>query len=228
MSSFRLILRSLCYYWRTNLAVACGVAAGTAVLSGALLVGDSMRGSLRRLVLDRLGRIDAAMVTGRFFRAELAEELAAVPAILLRVSLENADPQSPRRANRVELMGCDARFWQLGDGRPQNLPQPGEIVLNQPAAERLGAGVGQSVLLRLPNAGPIPADSAPGQKTANRPHRAAGAERDYSRQRFGAIRAVAHATGSALRLCPPGLAWAAAGATQRGQRHPGRGRQRRC
>ena len=55
--------------------MACGVAVGTAVLAGALLVGDSMRGSLRHLTLDRLGRIDEAMVTSHFFRAALAEEV---------------------------------------------------------------------------------------------------------------------------------------------------------
>ena len=60
MSAIRLILSSLWFHWRTNLAVACGVAVGTAVLTGALLVGDSMRGSLRHLTLDRLGRIDEA------------------------------------------------------------------------------------------------------------------------------------------------------------------------
>jgi len=76
MSPTRLILTSLRYHWRTNFAVACGVAVGTAVLTGALLVGDSMRGSLRHLTLDRLGRIDEALVTDRFFRAKLAEELA--------------------------------------------------------------------------------------------------------------------------------------------------------
>ena len=55
MSFVRLVLASLLYYWRTNLAVAAGVVAGTAVLTGALLVGDSMKGSLRHLALDRLG-----------------------------------------------------------------------------------------------------------------------------------------------------------------------------
>ena len=49
MNRWRLILRSLLYHGRTNLAVAAGVAAATAVLTGALLVGDSMRGSLREI-----------------------------------------------------------------------------------------------------------------------------------------------------------------------------------
>ena len=33
---FRLIVATLLYHWRGNLAVACGVAAGAAVLTGAL------------------------------------------------------------------------------------------------------------------------------------------------------------------------------------------------
>jgi putative ABC transport system permease protein len=166
MSPFRLTLASLLYHWRSNFAVACGVAVCTAVLSGALLVGDSMRGSLRRLTLDRLGRIDEALVANHFFRAKLADESGpeAAPAILLQVSMETADSQSSRRANRVELIGCDKRFWQLGEGRPQRLPGPREIVLNQPTAERLGLRVGDAVLLRLPTLDAIPADSALGRK----------------------------------------------------------------
>ena len=164
MSAIRLILSSLWFHWRTNLAVACGVAVGTAVLTGALLVGDSMRGSLRHLTLDRLGRIDECLVSDHFFRAALADELAAAPAILLRASLENTEPQSSARANRVELIGCDARFWQLGAGGPRQLPGPREIVLNRPLAEQLGVRVGDTVLLRLPRFGAIPADSALGRK----------------------------------------------------------------
>lgn len=53
-----LAYRGLTHYWRTNLAVALGVATAVAVLSGALLVGDSVRGSLRDLVLLRIGGTD--------------------------------------------------------------------------------------------------------------------------------------------------------------------------
>ena len=58
MNSSRLVWRSLVHHLRMHGAVALGVAAATAVLTGALLVGDSVRGSLRSLTLDRLGRID--------------------------------------------------------------------------------------------------------------------------------------------------------------------------
>src|SRR3954468_24566606 len=95
MKAWRFILWRLRHYRRIHLAVALGVAVATAVLTGALLVGDSVRGSLRDLTLQRLGRIDSAIVAPHMFRAELASEVAsdagfkkcfssAQPAILLK------------------------------------------------------------------------------------------------------------------------------------------------
>src|SRR3979409_2095949 len=71
-----LLFRSLTYYWRTNVAVVLGVATAVAVLAGALLVGDSVRGSLRDLVLPRLGRADRIVLSPTFFRERLADDLA--------------------------------------------------------------------------------------------------------------------------------------------------------
>ena len=51
-------LVSVTHHWRTNLAVVLGVAAAVSVLAGALLVGDSVRGSLRDIALGRLGDTD--------------------------------------------------------------------------------------------------------------------------------------------------------------------------
>ena len=68
-----LVRRSLLYYWRTNLAVILGVATAVAVLSGALLVGDSVRASLRDLVLSRLGKTQAVVTSVQFFREQLGE-----------------------------------------------------------------------------------------------------------------------------------------------------------
>ena len=174
MSLLRLIVESLRYHWRSNLSVALGVLAATAVLTGALVVGDSVRGSLLGLALERLGRIDDVLVNRFFFREELARELQqspgfdrgfslAVPAIVLEASL--AQPANDRRASRVNCYGVPPEFWQLGVGGPAQPPRGGEIVLNRPLAERLQAGPGDDVILRLPLFGDIPADSALGKKS---------------------------------------------------------------
>src|SRR5438093_12675757 len=75
MKATTLVLRGLTYYWRTNVAVVAGVATAVAVLAGALLVGDSVRGSLRDLVLQRLGRTDRIVVSSGFFREALADDV---------------------------------------------------------------------------------------------------------------------------------------------------------
>jgi len=72
-----LVLRSLAHYRRSNAAVVAGVAVAVAVLAGALLVGRSVRTSLRTLAEERIGRTDVALVGTRLFEASLAERLAA-------------------------------------------------------------------------------------------------------------------------------------------------------
>src|SRR5262245_31775370 len=109
MTPFGFILASLRHFVRIHVAVALGVAVATAVLTGALLVGDSVRGSLKDLTLQRLGKIDSALVAGHLFRAALADELAASeslprdfvnvePVLLLRGTLQTAGDGGIRRA----------------------------------------------------------------------------------------------------------------------------------
>ena len=52
-----LILRSLTWYLRTHLLVLLAAPVSTAVIGGSLIVGDSVRASLRQITLGRLGRI---------------------------------------------------------------------------------------------------------------------------------------------------------------------------
>jgi hypothetical protein len=47
MTRFRFLVRSLRFYWRTNLAVLLGVIAGTAVIGGALIVAGYLGAALR-------------------------------------------------------------------------------------------------------------------------------------------------------------------------------------
>ncbi|HEX5445098.1 MAG TPA: ABC transporter permease, partial [Pirellulales bacterium] len=180
----RLILSSLAYHWRMNLAVALGVAVSTAVLTGALLVGDSVRGSLRQLTLDRLGNIDEVLASDRFFHTALATEVAAepefgqsfsmvVPAIFLPGSL--SQPDSGARASQVNLWGCGPAFWKLDDANPaepgqadrdhRSGPAEGEVFLNQPLANELQVSEGDEVVVRLPRPTNIPPDSPLGKKT---------------------------------------------------------------
>ena len=174
MTWSRFLLGSLRFHWRIHVAVALGVAAAAAVLTGALVVGDSVRSSLRRLALDRLGRIDELLVADHFFREELAgsvkvrEAGASVPAILFPSgTLERPDDSGRRRAGGVMVIGSGDEFWKLGDPSILNVQPPGDgqIILNAPLAEELGAGVGDELILRLGKLQQVPAESPLGRKT---------------------------------------------------------------
>ncbi len=78
-----MIRRGLVYYWRTNLALAFGFAAVVATLAGALLVGDSVRGSLASIAAQRLGGTQYVVSGAGFFRQQLAADLGGTPLIFL-------------------------------------------------------------------------------------------------------------------------------------------------
>ena len=77
MTFFRLIISSLRHYIKSNLFVASGIAISTAIITGALIVGDSVRYSLERTVNYRLGGITHTVTAGdRFFTSELVKKFA--------------------------------------------------------------------------------------------------------------------------------------------------------
>ena len=159
MTFGRLLLRNLLYHWRGNCAVFLGVAVGTAVLTGALLVGDSLRGSLRDQTLHRLGWVDRVMVSGRLVREGLADKLDATrvcPALLLQGSAGTVadeapppfgiSPRSMRRVSKVTILGVDERFWPSDEEANAAFWQSDDadrtgVVLNATLA-RAGRGAG--------------------------------------------------------------------------------------
>ncbi len=155
MSLWKLAKRSLSFYWRTNLGVLLAVMVSAVVLTGALVIGDSVRYSLKMIVKARLGKTQLALVPqNRFFRVELADELASeldtvvAPVLQLRGLIASDD--GARRANRIEVLGVDRRFFEVGAAQNPLGDSPNQsIVLNKPLAAKLGVGVGDEVVLRI-------------------------------------------------------------------------------
>ncbi len=148
MTFATLIRRSLRFYWRTHLGVLAGVAVTGAILTGALTVGDSIRFTLKQLALARLGQVEQALTLPEHFcRAKLADDLAAelhttvAPVLMLRGSATLPDGRA--RANDVQVLGVDDRFWKLGGARNQN------IAVNARLAEQLGVRIGDTIIVRV-------------------------------------------------------------------------------
>ena len=181
MNARTVCYRDLIFHWRGNLATILAVTTATTVLIGALLVGDSMRGSLRDLAVGRLGQVDYALVTERFIRESLAAEIRSdwrfqsrfaliCPLIMLQGSIQNADATA--RVNRITVLGVDDRFWQFDFGSAgrkrssrsnspplsENLASFGtrSVVLSQSLARELGVEAGRDVLVRVRRPGDVP------------------------------------------------------------------------
>ena len=184
MTNWKLAFKSFLYYLRSNLGVALGVAAATAVLTGALIVGDSMRGSLRELTLDRLGSIDEIVVSDSFFREKLAQELVdsdlfaapgkstrdkpsyskAVPAIMFpNGTVEFQSDDGVQRAANVNVFGVNDSFWKLGTGLSDIELSGRQIVINQQLADQFSATDDFELTLRIPKPTQLPSESALGK-----------------------------------------------------------------
>src|SRR4051812_37864706 len=203
----RLARRALAYYWRTNLAVVLGIATAVAVLAGALIVGDTVRGSLRDLVTHRLGRVDHILQSNSFFREALAQEIeadanyrAAFEAICPIVITQGqvTDERSGRRAATVDVYGVDDRFWRF-HGVPPRGPQGRDALVSEALAAEIGAEAGATVLVRVQKPSAIPIESLHGRKDnlartlrlTSRGSLGAEALGDFSlRPQQGAVRAV--------------------------------------
>ena len=188
MNIWQIATRSFRHYLRSDVAIALGVAAATAVLTGALIVGDSMRSSLHGLTMERLGAIDELLISEGFFRAELAEEIKnsdtfkehyqnATPAIVFPGGTVEYQPDDvARRAGQVGVLGITDDFWNYDTSEKLSLENlkglAGETaIINQALADDLQISTadvdsGQvKITVRVPKQTQLPADSALGRKT---------------------------------------------------------------
>lgn len=171
LSLTKMIRAGVSHSWRVSGSVALGVATATAVIVGALLVGDSMRGSLRGLTVERLGKVEAAIVPGVFFDPQgIADNQQPVALIffdrgVVEYQQDGSTSDETRRAGGVQVIGCDPDFWNLDVSgvTPQSMPDQDSVVLNQSAADELGVSIGDLVTVRLPSEQAVPADSPLGR-----------------------------------------------------------------
>ena len=168
MSAFRFILNSLFHYRWINLSVLAGVALTSAILSGALVVGDSVKESLRKNADARLSAIGPVMLGGeRYFTVSLADRLMAemgsdaVVAPILQVTGTASNREGGRRVNQIQILGVDERFWKLSNHgeTPEGFADEKWIAINEPLADRIGAGVDDTLIVRVEIPGALSKDA---------------------------------------------------------------------
>ena len=170
MTGFGFAIRSFLHYLRFNLTVAIGVAISTAILTGGLIVGDSVRYSLEQSTRYRLGETRTAITMGdRFTTASLAallqeelsdplnldQEIVCAPIFQLQ-GIATADG-GRMRVNRIQVLGVNEQFDLIADTSSYfgNLSSD-EVIISENLAERLEVGAGDFIMLRIRKASVMP------------------------------------------------------------------------
>jgi ABC-type antimicrobial peptide transport system permease subunit len=174
MNRWRFALRSVRFYWAAHFGVLAGATLASAVLIGALDIGDSVRISLRLRALQRLAGTKIALATGdRFFTTGLVDALATnvfgfnessktpgakeklqpEAVVLLPATVSRQDGTA--RVNQIQVIGVSPEFF--GGGQFTNAQ---EVRLNPALASRLGVRLGDEVILRIHKPSALSADAA--------------------------------------------------------------------
>lgn len=150
--------RSLRYHWTSAIPVLLGVAVGAAVLTGAFLVGDSLRGSLSARAERQLNGITSAYLGPRLIRQEFASQLPGhvVPGLLLKGSAR-VESDSARRLGSVSVYG----FEDVPDKR---FGLPAGVVVSHRVARELGLQAGSELTLGLEKGSRVPRSSLAGRR----------------------------------------------------------------
>lgn len=161
---------ALKHFWQIHLTVALCTAVATGVLAGALIVGDSVRGSLKSLTTERLGAIQHALLADHFFQPDLLQRENKVPAILLNGTI--VAPQTQKRASKVNIAGVTDdffTFWQ--EDTAPNLNEAPEqpfnaIAINEALQNELNVQIGDTLLVNMSQAADIHPEFLLGERDA--------------------------------------------------------------
>ncbi len=162
MTFAKLVFRSLLHYRWLNAMVLLGVALTCAIISGSLVVGDSVKESLLRNAHARISGVDSVLVGGdRFFSAALADRVGHGVAPILQVEGTVSTRGRGSRLNSVQIIGVEERFWAMSvDGAvPEGAPTGEALAINEVLANRLGVKSGETLVCRVEIPGELSKDA---------------------------------------------------------------------
>ncbi|MFY9152270.1 MAG: ABC transporter permease [Prolixibacteraceae bacterium] len=164
MSLTKLILKSIWFFRKLNLTIVLGIALSTAILVGALIIGDSVKYSLQHITVQRLGNTSQVITAGeRLFRTELATELAEKSgtgtSALLRANGFGVINGGELRVNQLAVWGVDATMGNFTSYPESFQFQGNEVAINENLALLTRLKVGDEFLLRVDKLNTFPANT---------------------------------------------------------------------
>ena len=133
------------------------------VLSGSLFIGDSVKGTLKRLALNRRGTVKVALFNElNWFRANRAKVLNEMGqgkhAAIIAMAAQAENPT--KSSISISLYGVDDDFFALGPvAKNKVVLEDGKIYLNESAAKELNCKKGETINVSFFKATFLPLDA---------------------------------------------------------------------
>ena len=171
MNRLNYIVKSYRYFFRQHLYVIAGLTLSSMVLSGALIVGDSVKASLSSLVEVRLGSITHAMPMGdRFVSDSLALRINAKAntklASILSINGMLVNPDENLKLPKIKVLGVNESFWQFKENKVKGLID-NKVFVSENIANRLNVDVGDEILLKVENIALVPVNTPFAEEKSN-------------------------------------------------------------
>ena len=162
-------IRNLRYHQIAYLPVLLGVAIGAAVLAGALIVGDSLRGSLKERADRQVNGVSNAWLGNRLIRTETVDGMPnTLPALMLRgsVYVETATGPGPVIAGVTVIGLTDAGFEHFGLAVPAE-GNPINATVSHHLAQQLTATDSSKLRLSVQRLSDVPQSSLLGNRNTD-------------------------------------------------------------
>jgi putative ABC transport system permease protein len=170
---FHIVLRSLSYNRKALSYQFILIALLTAVITGSLLTGFSVRKSLISSAEKRIGRTGLIISSGlRYFSPDLAERTGKKSGLTNTSLLEtrgfSRNLLSGTGSDAVNIYGISKDFFSFLGAENIKINR-GEVAINQNLATRLRISTGEEIVLKFRPLSDIPADSpfAPSNETSS-------------------------------------------------------------
>ena len=169
---FRIIIRSVKYSKKPVLYQILIIVLLSAVITGSLLTGRSVKESLKKLSSEHLGNSGIIISSGtRNFDSDLVQRMKDSANLMCTGILElNGYCQSlnsQKGANNSHIYGVNDDFFSF-NGFDSIKINAGEVAINRALADDIGVKAGEDLIIRFTEISDIPSDApfAPGNKTA--------------------------------------------------------------
>ena len=160
---FHLIIRSLNFYKRSALFQFLIILLLAAVITGSLLVGNSVKVSLKNSSAERLGNASILISSGtRYFTSDLPKRLVESSGLscagILDLQGYCQSLGSQKGAFNIRINGIDDDFFRF-HGQDSIRLKPGEAAVNKRLSDYLGLVTGDELIVRFTEISDIPRDA---------------------------------------------------------------------